>query len=488
MCQGRNKCDSTPSVKDSEDRTAVEKNQQLLLTLCGSNPAEAEKLASETLAMARKLEDPLLIGTSLSLLSRAVSLLRGSGESVDLAAEAVDILRPLDDKKNFATALNNMGNCCRRTGKPLNAIKHYEEALDTQRSIGNRRGTAVVHNNLGLAFRDMDSYERAYRSFRRTVDIADEIDDQLLRTTALSNIADVLIDQGEYRSARQYLEANLRVNREIGRRIGEAYCLWELGRLKQKQGQPGDAEKFLRESIALRRELGSHETGQCIFDLAKLLKDASRPQEAEEVLLDAIEHFKSGDNNFDLCLTRAGLSILRIHMDRPEGAEKPLTDLLGLLSGLEADPDRDLRTQILNALSEYNEKTGNLFKALEYNRSCAEEKEKLFEQRQQQNITKLKLRADFERSEDARELLEQRTRELEETNARLQKAAERIKSLHGMLPICARCKKIRKDDGYWEQIEQYISTHSDATFSHGLCPECMRELYPGMYSKIEDGN
>lgn len=65
---------------------------------------------------------------------------------------------------------------------------------------------------------------------------------------------------------------------------------------------------------------------------------------------------------------------------------------------------------------------------------------------------------------------------------------ERIKSIQGMLPICARCKKIRKDDGYWEQIEQYITAHPDATFSHSLCPECMRELYSEFCDETDEDN
>ena len=60
----------------------------------------------------------------------------------------------------------------------------------------------------------------------------------------------------------------------------------------------------------------------------------------------------------------------------------------------------------------------------------------------------------------------------------LQTALERVKTLSGMLPICASCKKIRDDQGYWNQIEVYIEKHSEAEFSHGICPECARKLYP----------
>lgn len=53
-----------------------------------------------------------------------------------------------------------------------------------------------------------------------------------------------------------------------------------------------------------------------------------------------------------------------------------------------------------------------------------------------------------------------------------------IKRLRGMLPICSSCKKIKDDQGYWSQIEVYVREHSDAEFSHGLCPECLKRLYP----------
>jgi len=60
----------------------------------------------------------------------------------------------------------------------------------------------------------------------------------------------------------------------------------------------------------------------------------------------------------------------------------------------------------------------------------------------------------------------------------LKDALSKIRTLRGLLPICASCKKIRDDKGYWEQIELYISDHSEAEFSHGLCPECVEKFYP----------
>jgi len=60
----------------------------------------------------------------------------------------------------------------------------------------------------------------------------------------------------------------------------------------------------------------------------------------------------------------------------------------------------------------------------------------------------------------------------------LKDAFEKIKTLKGLLPICSSCKKIRDDKGYWNQVEKYVSEHSEAQFSHGMCPECLKKLYP----------
>jgi PAS domain S-box-containing protein len=61
-----------------------------------------------------------------------------------------------------------------------------------------------------------------------------------------------------------------------------------------------------------------------------------------------------------------------------------------------------------------------------------------------------------------------------------------LKTLQGLLPICASCKKIRDDKGYWAELEKYISDRSEARFSHSICPECLKELYPDIAEKINN--
>ncbi len=82
--------------------------------------------------------------------------------------------------------------------------------------------------------------------------------------------------------------------------------------------------------------------------------------------------------------------------------------------------------------------------------------------------------------------LQKAEKDKQHTIEKLQNALSEIKTLREMLPICASCKKIRNDDGYWENVEEYISKHTDSQFSHGLCPGCMEKLYPELAKRISE--
>ena len=74
--------------------------------------------------------------------------------------------------------------------------------------------------------------------------------------------------------------------------------------------------------------------------------------------------------------------------------------------------------------------------------------------------------------------------ELETKNMALRKALKEVETLRQLIPICSNCKKVRNDDGYWEQIDHYLRIHSDIKFTHGICPDCLKKLYPDFASEI----
>ncbi len=80
--------------------------------------------------------------------------------------------------------------------------------------------------------------------------------------------------------------------------------------------------------------------------------------------------------------------------------------------------------------------------------------------------------------------LDRKEKEQKRLIKELSLALEKVKTLSGLLPICSSCKKIRDDKGYWQQVEVYIKEHTEADFSHSLCPMCVKKLYPEYYDQI----
>ncbi|OGR90747.1 MAG: hypothetical protein A2V88_07935 [Elusimicrobia bacterium RBG_16_66_12] len=79
--------------------------------------------------------------------------------------------------------------------------------------------------------------------------------------------------------------------------------------------------------------------------------------------------------------------------------------------------------------------------------------------------------------------LTQAAMEREKLVGELRGALAQVKLLSGFIPICSSCKKIRDDKGYWETVEKYVTQHSDARFSHGLCPDCGKKVYGELYER-----
>jgi len=91
--------------------------------------------------------------------------------------------------------------------------------------------------------------------------------------------------------------------------------------------------------------------------------------------------------------------------------------------------------------------------------------------------------SDITERKHVEEVLREATKEREKLIKELQSALDNVKTLQGLIPICSNCRKIRDDKGFWSQVEEYIAGHTDAEFTHGICPECAKKLYGDLYEK-----
>jgi len=137
---------------------------------------------------------------------------------------------------------------------------------------------------------------------------------------------------------------------------------------------------------------------------------------------------------------------------------------------LKADPTlKDVPVIFISALNEVGDKTkGFSAGGVDYISKPFQTEEVLA--RVKTHLTLRNLQMDVER----------KNTRLRELNRDLQRALDEIKTLRGIIPICSNCKKIRDDDDSWQRIEKYIGDHSEAVFTHSICPDCAKKLYPDL--------
>ncbi len=182
------------------------------------------------------------------------------------------------------------------------------------------------------------------------------------------------------------------------------------------------------------------------------------------------------------------LILLDIRMPRPDGYE-----VCGVLKNEERT--RDIPVIFISALNDTLDKVRAFsLGGVDYITKPFQSDEVLSRIRTHLNLQRmhrelreknLQLEREIAQRKQAEEALHRQSHELRENIAErdrliaeLKNAMAEIKTLSGLLPICAGCKKIRNDEGYWEQIEVYIREHADVSFTHGICPECKLRLYP----------
>ena len=237
-------------------------------------------------------------------------------------------------------------------------------------------------------------------------------------------------------------------NGDLTVRTGPPYREGEIGQLarafdqmaaslEQREAERKRAEEALRKSGEKFRELFDHApVGYHEFDIEGRITNVSRTE--LEMLGYTLEE-------------RIGQFIWSSITEEEKSRQTVLSKLAGVIQ-----PSQSLERI-------YRRKDGTTFPALIQDQLLLDEKGRITGMRSTiQDITERK-RAEEEREKLVREL---------------QKTLAEVKTLKGIFPICASCKKIRDDKGYWNQVEVYIRDHSEAEFSHGICPECMKKLYP----------
>ncbi len=401
-----------------------------------SDPRRSEACALEACDLAEKQGFPVEQAKSFSTLGSIKHQDGNYAEAMSYSRKSMNIYSELDDKNGIASVLSVMARVYWSQGMIDKALEHYHESLRGKQECGaGKEELALCHLNLGACYSGLLRLDLALSSYEYAMEILKESGDLNKLAYLYNNIGSVYGKKEELDKAQEYFQKALSIREDLGDKNGIASTLANLGSLQEDLGDNESALGYFLRSLELFEEIGNRRLfAYTCGNIGGVYTKLGRLDEAEEVLC-------------------RGLSITR---------------KLSI---------KDWEILCLRNITDLYEVKGDLQKALSYSlelNTCLEEH---LNEKSMDKIAGLQVQFETEKKEKEAEIYRLKNVELSTMNDELRDALDHVKRLQGLLPICASCKKVRNDDGYWQQIELYVSDHSDATFSHGICPECMIKLY-----------
>lgn len=387
------------------------------------------------------------------------------------ALESVRLYTAAGDPWGQAQGYNTLGLIEADAGRYPQALEYHLNALAIRERTGDREGLAYSYNNLGNVHRTMREFDKALARHRQALALKVELGLTSSEAYSHQNLGLVHYEMGDYEAALAAYQRALAIRERLQDRRAMGVTLNAIGQV-EAHTQPATALRTYERALALRRETGDQRgemaTQVNLGDVYRRLNDLTRAKAA---------------------LTRA-LAIGAV-------IDAPL-----------------LQANTLKTLGEVEAARGEYALAYQHRIDHQAARDKIFSVESAAHFQRLQVAQEAERQQHQIQLLEQqgllreaelartrttrtalgviaalvlvsiallysRLRAKQESEARfralatsLSEALESVQTLKGMLPLCAWCRKIRDDQGYWTQLESYVTSHSSAEFTHGICPAC----------------
>ena len=439
--------------------------------LSETDPEQSMAVARKAQAAAREAGDPAGEAEALNYIAYAFRNQSALDLARQAALESVRLFVQVGDSRGESQGYNTLGLIEADAGRFGEALAYHLKALEIRQRTGDGEGLAYSFNNLGNIYRNMGEHEKALEHHRKGLALKIERGMKSSEAYSHHNIGLVYFAMGDLANALAAYRRGLAIREQLGDHRAIGVSLNAIGQV-QSQNDPRAALATYERALALRRDAGDQRgemaTELNLADVYMRMDDLGR----------AVEH------------ANRALAI-------GEQIDAPLMQSNGLRILAEVEAARgDFRAAYQHQL-QHQAARDRMF-----NRENADRLQRLqvayeADSRQRQ-IELLQREASLRGAELARvratrtalaaiavlvlvslALLYARYRLKRNSEARLRAQAEalsealaRVQLLKGMLPICAWCKKVRDDNGYWTQVEAYVSDHSAAEFTHSICPSC----------------
>lgn len=429
-------------------------------------------------------------------------------KSGEIARHALTLARAAGDAVNAAEALHNLAVVQRNMGRYDLAADFAQQSADAYAAAGHGKGQAQGFNTLGLISSDRGDYPRALEFHHKALAIRLEINDEEGLSYSYNNLGNMYRNVQDYTRALENHFKALEIKKRLNDRSSLAFSYANIGTVYSTMGDVPKALEALREALRLRQDLGEERYVASTYNAIGLALDEINPSAALTEFEKALVIRERLNDRRGTAGTLANIGEMQRRLDRPDLAVATLTRALAIADEIRAPV---LQIELYDHLAAAEAARGSFKAAYDWHEKYATLKDQTFNQQNSDRLNRLNAAYEATQREQQIRLLNKEA-ELQQARlqrlqiiggagallliallvlyahrrnserryrrqaAELQAAIDAAKTLRGLLPICASCKRIRDDRGAWQPMESYISARSDADFTHGYCPSCSDDI------------
>lgn len=449
------------------------------------------------------------VAALLELVNRIES--RAPQDALVLAAEGVELARQVGDGEKEASFLSSTSYCHSQIGNFSLAVQYGKESLELSKKIGNKIRIASANNVLGIAYTYMGAYSQALESHLESLRIREELSLDAASIKSLNNIGIVYQNIGQYEKSLFYYQ---KILERLGNKPNPSNMILvklNIGSVENKMGRYSDALNHLEEALKLIFDNNEKTLiAYAYLNLGINYSDLKDFDQAQHYINLSLSEYDRQNQKYGRIQALNAMGRMYLLSAAYSKAIPCALEAIELAKKLNAGKELVNSYQLISTIYE---KQNNIIESFKYYKLYIEakdviysmqEKEKIFDISEKMMTLKKDNELEFLKNKSTiliisigfmvviimilvqynnkikknKIMLEKTNLELARLNRELQERMTEIKTLNGLLPICAQCKKIRNDKGYWEQLEGYISEHTAATFTHGICPNCAEVFFP----------
>lgn len=455
------------------------------VTLCAATPVLAQRGATGPVA-------------ELNTQARELSELSPE-QSPAVATKARAAAQAAGDARGEAEALNYIAYAHRAQSMLAIARAEALESVRLYRTANDRWGEAQGYNTLGLIEADDGKFADALAFHLKALEIREADGDKEGLSYTFNNLGNIYRNMGEFQKALDHHERGLKLKVELGNKSSEAYSHQNLGLVYFAMNDYPKALAAYQRSLVLREELGDTRAAAASLNAIGSVEVLSNPAAALRTYERALTLRRKNNDLRGEMATELNIADVHRRMSRLG----PAADAVGRAMAVGEKIDAPLmQSTALKALSEIDALRGDHAAAYRHLLEYQAAHDAIFNQQTAERFHHLESAHEAERQQHQIRLLEReselRESELRESELRSVRTSRmmlnviaglvivsllllytrhRLKNesmvLRGLLPICAWCKKVRDDKGYWTQVESYVANHSGAEFTHCICPSCV---------------